>query len=323
MAITKYRKEMYENLENEMVEKYPILYTGHTKPLTESLMAFGFMTPITWMEHIDKLSLELETLNVMFYPKYRTRIEATEVKEKFAELSFYYDVMIDPPKYLSWISNSLRSLVDFMNEHINYDLNRVIDKPEYVSDEWYETTYDRIQSEQFSEYNEGYDTSIYKTCDGKWYKLLKDVHHCEKSHIEPKKNKILYWLSRKLLSLSYDIETWKEPTHEQQLIANRLQELACEKIRKYSDKCYHTCSTCGKELGTMFGSVDEKNENPVCVTRGYYLSYCKECAAEQNLTYTISGVDGVWQHGKLVDENHDNVPTGTKIIPDDEKLNNI
>jgi hypothetical protein len=62
-----------------LIENFPGLYAGVTKPLTESLMGFGFECGDGWFELLKELSEKLEPYGV----------EAVQVKEKFGGLRFY------------------------------------------------------------------------------------------------------------------------------------------------------------------------------------------------------------------------------------------
>lgn len=62
-----------------LIEHFPKLYRGITKPVTESLMPFGFECGDGWFELIKELSEKLEPHGV----------EAMQVKEKFGGLRFY------------------------------------------------------------------------------------------------------------------------------------------------------------------------------------------------------------------------------------------
>jgi len=69
-----------------LFEKYPMLYRGVTRPLTQSLMAFGFECGDGWFKLIDGLSEKLERINV---ESPDSAIEALQVKEKWGGLRFY------------------------------------------------------------------------------------------------------------------------------------------------------------------------------------------------------------------------------------------
>ena len=69
------------NAENTkyLIEHFPNLYRGVDKPLTDSLMGFGFECGDGWFELIKELSEKLEPMGV----------EAIQVKEKWGGLRFY------------------------------------------------------------------------------------------------------------------------------------------------------------------------------------------------------------------------------------------
>jgi len=54
---------MTQDETERLLETYPILYGGYTKPITESLMAFGFECGSGWFKLIDELSAGLEDVN--------------------------------------------------------------------------------------------------------------------------------------------------------------------------------------------------------------------------------------------------------------------
>jgi hypothetical protein len=61
---------------------FPKLYAGRYKSITESLIPFGFECSDGWFDLIYKLSKEITELD--------DTVEATQVKEKFGTLRFYY-----------------------------------------------------------------------------------------------------------------------------------------------------------------------------------------------------------------------------------------
>lgn len=71
---------MQEELEHKLIIKYPRLFKGITKPLTQNLMAFGIECGDGWYNILDKLFAKLN--------KYKD-IELMQVKEKFGGLRIY------------------------------------------------------------------------------------------------------------------------------------------------------------------------------------------------------------------------------------------
>ena len=83
-----------------------LLYSGIKKPATESLMCFGWECGDGWNDILANLPYKLESLNIRFYKKYRVRIEAEQVKEKYGTLRFYYQLYIDPPEWRWWLEKT-------------------------------------------------------------------------------------------------------------------------------------------------------------------------------------------------------------------------
>lgn len=82
---------MNQELTKKLFEKYPKIFSGKDKPVTENLMSFGFEHGDGWYKLIDGLCDHIQTfldnnphLNI-------PQVVATQVKEKFGTLSFYYD----------------------------------------------------------------------------------------------------------------------------------------------------------------------------------------------------------------------------------------
>ena len=69
-----------ENTE-KLMRDFPTLYRGYKKPLTESLMGFGFECRDGWFQLIYDLSKELVAMD--------SKLEAVQVKEKYGTLRFY------------------------------------------------------------------------------------------------------------------------------------------------------------------------------------------------------------------------------------------
>jgi hypothetical protein len=73
---------MKEELEKELVKKYPKLYAQVGGSPYKTCMADGITCGSGWYDLIDRLSARLETFN---------GVEAAQVKEKFGALRFYLD----------------------------------------------------------------------------------------------------------------------------------------------------------------------------------------------------------------------------------------
>lgn len=77
---------MRKELTSKLYMRFPNIFKGRSRPLTESLMAFGLECADGWFDLIHELCDDLErqaTLEDMPLP------EAVQIKEKFGGLRFY------------------------------------------------------------------------------------------------------------------------------------------------------------------------------------------------------------------------------------------
>jgi len=80
---------MNSELTKKLYERHPAIFRQRTSPITDSLMAFGFECGDGWYAILDALCGELDGVA----KNYGLRIEASQVKEKFGGLRFYYDAV--------------------------------------------------------------------------------------------------------------------------------------------------------------------------------------------------------------------------------------
>lgn len=78
---------MNEELEKKLCEKYPEMFKGTLRPVTESLMCFGCQCADGWYRIIDDVCRYLHTYaSANRLPM----IEFTQIKEKYGSLRMYY-----------------------------------------------------------------------------------------------------------------------------------------------------------------------------------------------------------------------------------------
>lgn len=87
---------MKPELEKKLFEKYPLIFQGKDLPITQNLMAFGFECGDGWYFILDKLCESIQShIDNPPYTKGEKivipQVIATQVKEKFGGLRFYYD----------------------------------------------------------------------------------------------------------------------------------------------------------------------------------------------------------------------------------------
>lgn len=73
----------------KLFDRFPKLYCGKTKPITESLMMFGFECGDGWFDLIAELSQRIDDIAKATNMSDDDYPEAMQVKEKFGGLRFY------------------------------------------------------------------------------------------------------------------------------------------------------------------------------------------------------------------------------------------
>ena len=107
---------MNEEHTRQLWKDYPILYQGRRKSISESLIPFGFECGDGWFWPVRDLSALLEAVNIE-RAKDGIQIVATQVKEKYGTLHFYYGVVLTKPSWwrrvlaapvnaLAWLFNT-------------------------------------------------------------------------------------------------------------------------------------------------------------------------------------------------------------------------
>ena len=82
----------------EILEKYPSLYREKDLPMDKSCMHWGLDVPDDWLPVIDKLSYVLTNpyrVGLGGGRIVKPKFIAKQVKQKFGELRFYYEVDIE------------------------------------------------------------------------------------------------------------------------------------------------------------------------------------------------------------------------------------
>ena len=92
--------------QEDIMNKYPILYQDKDKSAQETLMCFGFECGKGWYQLLDELSAKIEAYNVA-HPE--SPVVAVQVKQKFGGLRFYtissnpeVDAFIDEAEGKAW-----------------------------------------------------------------------------------------------------------------------------------------------------------------------------------------------------------------------------
>lgn len=283
--------ERMASLEEETIRGCPILYCQAGKSHRESCMSFGWECGDGWNETLAGLSYELEALNMLFYPKYRVRIQADQVKEKFGTLCFYFSVIVDPGRLRMRLAHfcdrQYRKLLG-----VQYKQKFVVDEPETRYDETEELDKETWAAAQ-SQKRDGWlpqNVELVKK-DGK---LLRVTHltKWQKGHYEPTQHKLKWKLKTMWCSLAARLKcSHKERTPEQETIVHALETAAQAAVDRATTELERTCETCGSTIG-----YDEKH--PVCQMSGWIKHVCKHCAEASKRPYFMGGAE--YEAGKLL-----------------------
>lgn len=91
---------MKETLDAELCKKYPLIFKNRNAPMTETAMCWGFECGDGWYQILDSLCNNIQShidwQNKNFdkgFTQYKQvpQVVATQVKEKFGGLRFYYE----------------------------------------------------------------------------------------------------------------------------------------------------------------------------------------------------------------------------------------
>ena len=185
--------EQANKLRKDILNDNKMLYCMHKQPMTETCMCWGLAVPDVWLNEIDTLSKKLEGMNAMIYPLHKVRIQADQVKDKYATLHFYYSVVIDPPAWICAYENTVEWLMRKLNK-LNFKYVTVVDREPY--DEVVETDVPVDEVEQVKKsYENCSNVEILEKDDGKYVKKC-SYHHYRQTHQEPTKHKWLHKILR-------------------------------------------------------------------------------------------------------------------------------
>lgn len=280
--------ERMASLEEETIKGCPILYCQAGKSHRESCMSFGWEFGNGWNEVVSELSYKLEALNMLFYPKYRVRIQFDQLKEKFGTFSGYFSVVVDPGK----LRTSLAHFCDRRYRKllgVQYKQKYVVDEHETKYDETEELEKEKWEAQRKQEYLP--QNVEFTQKDGKFYRVT-HLTRWQKGHYEPTEHK-LKW---KLKAMWCNLAAWlkcstKERTQEQEAIAKALEIMAQNAIDNAMTELESTCEVCGSTTG-----YDEKH--PRCQMSGWIKYVCRHCADEAKRPYFMDGAE--WEAGKML-----------------------
>ena len=275
--------------DREIMEKCPILYRMRNASMMETCMCWGFSCNEGWKEPLWKASCALEALNMQYWPKYKVRIQAAQLKEKFGTLRFYYDIVKDGA-WFKRIPHDFFEKIYRKLQRVNYKYKKVQDVAPFTEHivEELKTKEAYVREKHSAEHIANVRV---EEKDGKWFKYT-DLENYGKWHHEPTKHKMLCKMKDLIWKLVIKFDSYGENwSAEQQVIGKLMQDRADEIIRRAEDECYDTCEDCGANIG-------KHGYNKRCETAGWIRYICDDCAEKIEGTYYMDG--GLYKQGKCI-----------------------
>ncbi len=160
---------MKEELEKQIVEKYPVMFQDYGGDMRKTCMHWGFECGDGWYNIINTLCQDVE----MIIGEKDIKVIADQVKEKFGGLRFYYHIEYTP----SFFSTMCTNIRNFCYHHM---WGGIYNKMRSFRKKFFRSTIEKI-SDAISDI----EGKSYKTCEscgapgkrtgGSWIKTL-----CEK-----------------------------------------------------------------------------------------------------------------------------------------------
>jgi len=270
------------SIEEQVIQDCPILFRNIGRPLTESIISFGFECGKGWHTAIANTCRELEMVNSEYYKKYRVRIQADQIKEKFGEIRFYYSVVVDPCAFIVWFANRFNSVYQYLNAYkrFDYKMTKVVDVEPYDYDETKVLTKEQYECQKAYKYTAS--NVELKEENGKYLEIC-HLHNYGKSHMEPTRLKLLWhvkeFANKMFCRLMYSFKR-SDTAIVRNCIAS-MHSVTSKLIKQLELECAQRCEDCGSQIGTEW--------SPACRTTGWIAYLCQSCAEKHNSNYVKNG----------------------------------
>lgn len=229
-----------------------------------------------WDEVLRDFSIKCEELNVRFYKKYRLKIIAEQIKQKWGELRIYCSVKRDPSAFVMFTRRIIRAITSRLNK-VDYKYKTVIDSHSHKKH--FICVYDSKESRDKIGNFLGSNSRSFEWC-GKFIRTVElDVFGSH--HLEPTRHRLLKMLFSWLVKMN--MRLGQEPrkiSQETALIREYMDSMLDEYMSEAEERASHTCEECGRRLPA---------ESDRCWTKGWVRCLCKSCAAAGGSRYYCEG----------------------------------
>ena len=281
----------FNKLKDDILRNNKMLYCMYDRSCMETCMCWGLEIDNGWLNIVDEMSMALEGLNYIFYPKFRVRVQMDQLKSKYGTLHAYYSVVADPPKWMCIWQKMVQKAFDKISK-LDFKRVKVLDRDAYnevVEEEL--ATREEFEKEKIASKNCS-NVDVFER-DGKFIKKA-TYSHFRKTHMEATKHRFLWWL----LDRRHYVANWPvnffnvEPTYVQRCVSNLIEEKARAIVHKAEKDCYGVCERCGRSIS------DESSYSPRCTTCGWTSYLCQSCADKTGSHYMMGS--SIWQDGKEI-----------------------
>lgn len=251
-------KDYLKQYKEDAFENCPLLYGGAAKPCTENLMCFGWECGDGWYPVLRDLSYDIEALNIQHFYNYGVYAEASQVKEKFGGLRFYYDIQYARPWFRRIAAYPFAKLSRFISDNVKFKFAYVVDEDAYYETRLTEVGEDNVKKN---------DVVIEK--DGKKFFESK-VFHPVKSHRKLTNHHVLFFVRRLCDFAAYHVlNDFFGISRKTEVMSASLVHKVDELIEKAEKRCYDTCEICGVTIGNKYSKRVE--------TKGWIRYICQKC----------------------------------------------
>ena len=230
-----------------------------------------------WNAPLAELSYALEELNLRFYGKYRTKIVAEQVKEKFGTLRFYYVVVTQQPLWRRLPGMALGALAEFIKRKTDFKFRRVVVENQKTVHEY------ELLPEKSGPDAAGAVSETYEGKSGKRYSVRKYSTPARSEYV-PSRHRIIYAAMTALFRAKARIASWLEtakPTKTQIVVSEYMENEADRLIKRAENECFGKCEKCGKDIGCEW--------SPRYETPGWITYVCEDCAPDGSKCYDKDG----------------------------------
>ena len=239
----------------------------------------GWETAEGWDDIIKDFSVKCEELNLRFYRKYRLKIYAEQIKQKWGELRIYCSITQDPGVFMTFARSLLKKVTETLFK-VNYGYKQVIDEHTHKNH------YIKVFKDEEGRKKAG-GALASNVKDYKWFGRFVRVTDYDvfgSHHMEATKHKLLRKILDKLYhwktSLGNDQYDPSKASKETSVIREYMDSMLDQYTTEAENKAAHTCESCGRNLVA---------ESDKCWTKGWVRLLCKSCATRGKSRYYCDG----------------------------------